>query len=204
MDSLFHLLLPGSIYITPERRRTYANNHGKHRSSIKVFTRLPRQPLWPAAGHLWPSPAILRRWLRRPAFRAALKSVRDALRFQSDFHLAAASARAARALAASCAQDSPLSPQDAYKLLHLHHIRQRFADERTLPPLPIGPAVSDILEYLESFGSGRPLEWGVQQADRHFNLDPDTHKPLPLPRPRGHDYDDDEDQDEFEDEAEEA
>ena len=45
---------------------------------------------------LWPTPAILRKWLRRPGFLRALNSILDTLRFQSDFHLANANRRAKR------------------------------------------------------------------------------------------------------------
>src|SRR5205814_599277 len=33
----------------------------------------------------WPSPAILRRWLRRPSFRSALHSIQSTLRIQESF-----------------------------------------------------------------------------------------------------------------------
>ena len=35
---------------------------------------------------MWPSPSILRKRLRKPAFITALRSVQEALRFQTDFH----------------------------------------------------------------------------------------------------------------------
>lgn len=45
-----------------------------------------------------PSPVVLRRWMRRPRFRAALESVRGAMDFATDLHLAAAAARASNEL----------------------------------------------------------------------------------------------------------
>jgi hypothetical protein len=80
----------------------------------------------------WPSPLILRKWLRRQAFRAALESLRDTHRFQTDFHLAAAASAAAKALTAT---DTPLTP-DALKtvsqLLRLAHQRERHPTELKL------------------------------------------------------------------------
>jgi hypothetical protein len=71
----------------------------------------------------WPSPAILRRWLRKPAFIAALRSVQTALRFQTDFQLSSAANNAARKLAH---HDADLSTQDLNRLLRHAHLRQRF------------------------------------------------------------------------------
>ena len=71
----------------------------------------------------WPSPAILRRWLRKPAFIAALRSVQTALRFQTDFQLSSAANNAARKLAH---HDADLTTQDLNRLLRHAHLRQRF------------------------------------------------------------------------------
>ncbi|HEV2296269.1 MAG TPA: hypothetical protein VGR35_20660 [Tepidisphaeraceae bacterium] len=46
----------------------------------------------------WPSPAILRRWLRRPGFVQAMQSIRDAIRYQADFQLLTAVGSAAHVL----------------------------------------------------------------------------------------------------------
>jgi hypothetical protein len=75
----------------------------------------------------WPSASLLRKWLRRRAFRVALRSLRDTHRFQTDFHLAAAASAAALKLAAS--QNSALAPDDLKsiaQLLRLAHLRERF------------------------------------------------------------------------------
>lgn len=45
-----------------------------------------------------PGPAVLRRWMRRPRFRAALDSVRAALEFATELQLSAAAARASNEL----------------------------------------------------------------------------------------------------------
>jgi hypothetical protein len=77
----------------------------------------------------WPAPAVLRRWLRRPAFQDALVTLREVLRFRTEFHLTAAAAQAAQRLQSNPSQDPAVSAQD-YKrlldLLRLTHTRQRF------------------------------------------------------------------------------
>jgi hypothetical protein len=76
---------------------------------------------------LWPAPAILRRWLRKPGFRTALETVRDTLTFQAEFNFAAAVSDAAQRLAS--ARDKPLSHQDLRaitQLLRLAHAKNRF------------------------------------------------------------------------------
>ena len=78
-------------------------------------------PAGPAPAE-WPHPAVLRRWLRRPAFLAALNSLHQTLRFQVDFHLATAAARAAAAFTAQ----PEFTTQDLSHLLRLAHLRDRF------------------------------------------------------------------------------
>jgi hypothetical protein len=97
----------------------------------------------------WPSPAILRRWLRKPGFRRALDSVQAALRLQSDFQLTTAATRATAQLA-SLPLESPgnLTPPESAQskacperseriekqqskiplesILRLAHVRRRF------------------------------------------------------------------------------
>ena len=80
-----------------------------------------RNPAGPAPAD-WPHPAVLRRWLRRPAFLAALNSLHQTLRFQVDFHLATAAARAAAAFTAQ----PEFTTQDFNRLLRLAHLRDRF------------------------------------------------------------------------------
>jgi hypothetical protein len=78
----------------------------------------------------WPSPAILRRWLRRPGFRAALNSLREAFRFQADFQLAASANQALKNLPA---QQAPLNIADINRLLRISHLRQRFSADQPAP-----------------------------------------------------------------------
>jgi len=73
----------------------------------------------------WPSPAVLRKWLRKPAFRRALATIQETLRFQSDFQLASAATTAARKL---LTDDAALTTHDLGRLLRLAHLRQRYAD----------------------------------------------------------------------------
>ena len=134
----------------------------------------------------WPSITILRRWLRRRAFRAALESLRETYRFQADFQLAAAAAQATAALASPAptspppqdpapdAQDSAPAPAFDIKiierLLRLAHQRQR------------QPAEYDHLQS--------PARPGLYTDSDRFNLDPYNAKegrwvtPHPRSRPR--------------------
>src|SRR6266704_1696869 len=91
----------------------------RQESFLRAFVKNPSGP----APQDWPSPAILRRWLRKPRFRAPLHSIQLCTRFQTDFHIASAATSAARNL------DNPDSPATAKQLeniLRLSHLRQRF------------------------------------------------------------------------------
>ena len=46
----------------------------------------------------WPAPPVLRRWLAKPAFAAALLEIHQAMQLQRRFHLTAAAVDAAYAL----------------------------------------------------------------------------------------------------------
>lgn len=113
---------------------------------LRAFLKSPGGP--PPAE--WPLPAILRRWLRRPTFRAALQSVRDAARFQADFHLAAAGTAAAASLQSiATSSASADSIRQAHALLHLlrhAHMRQRFTEDAPLPHHV--PTCDDLLDFL--------------------------------------------------------
>src|ERR1044071_1098054 len=94
----------------------------------------------------WPTPAILRRWLRRPSFRKSLSSVQRALHFQADFHLASAATQAASRFAT---HDSGLSTQDLERLLRLSHLRQRFPAPEPNPYKVLDAAVEQTLAITE-------------------------------------------------------
>jgi len=102
---------------------------GTTRRQTLFLRAFPTHPAGPAPAD-WPSPAILRKWLRKPAFVKALHSLQEALRFQTDFHLSNAATNAARKFAA---QDSELTTQDLNRLLRHAHLRQRFAAISSAP-----------------------------------------------------------------------
>ena len=152
--------------------------NGTSRRQTLFLRAFRTNPAGPAPAD-WPSPAILRKWLRKPAFIAALRSVQAALRFQTDFQLSSAANNAARRLAN---HDADLTTQDLNRLLRHAHLRQRFnldpadidkpthardndddndaeADEVPLaapPPKPAEP------KYIH-FANGRPM-WVANRA----------------------------------------
>jgi hypothetical protein len=93
----------------------------------------------------WPAPAVLRRWLKNDDFSETLAGIRDAFRFQTDFHIASAAASAARTLQAAVApiaaaaapavpSNDPAADLDKHLrsltgLLRLAHLRQRFSTQ---------------------------------------------------------------------------
>ena len=95
---------------------------------LRAFRTHPNGP----PPELWPSPAIFRRWMRRPTFAKTVDSRLQAVRLQTDCHLAFAACQAARQAAQTCA--APASPDpaaqpkppDPNQLFRLHHLRQRF------------------------------------------------------------------------------
>jgi hypothetical protein len=99
----------------------------------------PSTPPPPAPNSSTGSPAILRKWLRKPAFRAALAPLRDTLQFQSDFHISNAATTAARKL---LNDDADLTTHDLGRLLRLAHLRQRFAHTDDNPHSPNSNAPS--------------------------------------------------------------
>lgn len=112
-----------------------------------------------------PSPVIFRRWMRRATFRRALKSLRDALRFQADLHLTSAAASAAKALH-QCVGSAPADSkahkeqiQSLTTLLRIAHVRERFtsAVERPEPTTPTSSQRQMILAYLRYFAPEVPV-----------------------------------------------
>jgi hypothetical protein len=90
---------------------------------------------------LWPSPALFRRWMRRPTFARAVDSLLQAVRFQTDVHLAFAACHAARQAAqTAAAPHNPAAPApkppDPNQLFRLHHLRQRFPLHANGQPKP--------------------------------------------------------------------
>jgi hypothetical protein len=98
-------------------------------STMNMFLRAFREHPAGPPPEQWPSPAILRRWLRRPAFQRALISLRKVLQFRAEFHLAAAAAHAAHTLHATAPTQESQSHKRLIDLLRLSHLRQRFPIE---------------------------------------------------------------------------
>ena len=98
----------------------------------------------------WPSVAVLRRWLRRPGFVAAMRSLQNAMRCQADFQLLSAAAAGAHVLHTSItahdADDSHKQVKAMSDLLKLAHLRERFASSQSLPETPIRD--SEVLNWL--------------------------------------------------------
>ena len=115
------------------------NGTGITRTQRKFLREFCKGPDGPGIGH-WPSPAILRRWLRRPTFRAAMRSLLGVIRFQSDFQLASAAASASHYLHRSvCCGDhesSRVEMKAFADLLKLAHVRERFARMSNAPVDP--------------------------------------------------------------------
>jgi hypothetical protein len=106
----------------------------------------------------WPTPPILRRWLRRPTFLSALNTIRQTLHFQSDLLLAFAAASASLTLQQTPPPDSnianPKSKMDM-DVLRLSHLRQRFPaahpkfSVRTKPPSALQDTYELLMESLK-------------------------------------------------------
>ena len=116
-------------------RITGTNN--RQSKFLRAFLKNPAGPPHDA----WPSPVILRRWLKNPNFQHALNQIQHAYRLQADLELSAASASATALLKLALNPDS--DPQienqkskieNSLRLLRLSHVRQRF------PVAPVGPA----------------------------------------------------------------
>jgi hypothetical protein len=117
----------------------------------------------------WPTPAVLRRWLRKPAFRNALQSLREVLRFQIDFDLASAAAQAARRLTHPT-PGADLTHQDVKRLsdlLRLAHLRQRFPAEPKLD----SPATFSLRKEIEELEER--IETVAQDRESFLNYEKD-------------------------------
>ena len=122
------------------------NRDGMTRAQTIFLRAFKTDPFGPGV-EKWPSPAVLRRWLRRPGFVQAMRSVREALRYQADFQLLSAAASAAHVLHTSVSAGDHEMQKAQMKamsdLMKLAHVRQRFA-----PPEPPPPVRESILEEL--------------------------------------------------------
>jgi hypothetical protein len=127
------------------------------------FLRACTKDPWGLTHKGWPNAITFRRWMRRQTFRVAIRSIRDALRFQADLHIAAAAAAAAQALARTVMSDEqPPDPehvraakdqvQSLTTLLKLAHLRQRFSvDPAELPAMPkLPPEVKAAVKEIKA------------------------------------------------------
>jgi hypothetical protein len=101
--------------------------------------------------HEWPSPIVLRRWLRKGGFAGAMTSLLQALRWQADFHLTAAAASAGQLLHqcvhAGDTNGARKQIEALITLLRLAHIRHRFAEPLPDPPPPTN---NDLIKVLRT------------------------------------------------------
>jgi hypothetical protein len=122
----------------------------------------------------WPAPAILRRWLRSPAFCHALHTLRQTLQFRSEFQLACAATQATSALATN---DPQRPAQEAYRLLHLlriAHQRDRFPRRTTGVYSAAAALPQDIRTAFTYAPDGRP-RLGEMPIPQAFFDDPHRH-----------------------------
>jgi hypothetical protein len=89
------------------------------------------------APHEWPSPAILRKWLRKDGFRKALLSLRGTIRFERNLHILAASLHGARNL------HDAVHPRTKSRKLpaHTHKASTDLLRLTHQPPAPTKPRV---------------------------------------------------------------
>jgi hypothetical protein len=114
-----------------------------------IFLRSFRKSLTGPAPEDWPSITLLRRWLRKPAFKTALDSLCETLRFHAEFYLTIGASRAAQTL--GTAQQAALNSDDVKtlsELLRHAHLRQRFPTDAKLAS-PATFKLRDEIKYLE-------------------------------------------------------
>ena len=153
------------------------NFQGTSRAQSNFLRAFRTDPFGPPV-EKWPSPAILRRWLRRPGFVQAMRSIRDAMRYQADFQLLAAAASASHAMHSSVStSDRALETAQLNamsSLMKLAHLRQRFAPEEPAPPVRSTPASAggdkpcDVLEELVCVGNPKATIETVLSMHRHY------------------------------------
>ena len=123
----------------------------------------------------WPSPVILRRWLRKPGFLSAMRSVRAALWYQADFQLLAAAAAAAQELQSTVAggnfEEQARQLAALGNLIKLAHLRQRFASASDPQPMH---RTAEIMSFLRSAHPSVTVQQALDYLDRIEGRKPDT------------------------------
>jgi hypothetical protein len=145
------------------------------RAQTNFLRAFRENPTGPAPAD-WPAPGVLRRWLKDKRFRKSLTAVRDAIRFQTDFHLAAAASTAARAVQTNVGStlDAALDPaaladlsktlKSLTDLLRLAHLRERYTTPRPAAPAAAPRRKRDPFDDLNDenrriLGPGKPMHY---------------------------------------------
>jgi len=123
-----------------------------------------KHPSGPPADE-WPSPVILRRWLKRPGFCGAMNSILRAMRYQADFHLTASAASGANLLHGAVQGGDVIETRKHIEalihLLRMNHIRQRFAE-----PLPDPePTDRQLIQILRESHASITVEEALKCTD---------------------------------------
>jgi hypothetical protein len=158
------------------------------RAQTKFLRGFARNPDGPPADE-WPSPVVLRRWLKRPGFCGAMNSILRAMRYKADFHLTAAAASGANLLhGAVAAGDVEIVRKQIDSLIHLlrmAHIRHRFAE-----PLPQPESrMVDFIAWLRTVHPDVTVREALELDDRLSAEPGHEHEPGPgmaLWRKTGH------------------
>jgi hypothetical protein len=118
----------------------------------------------------WPSPVILRRWLRKPGFLHAMRSVRSALWYQADFQLLAAATSAAQALQTTIAggnyEEQTRQLAALGNLIKLAHLRQRFASASDPEPMRRSLEIINFLRGVHPNATAGDLLCLLESAER--------------------------------------
>ena len=151
---------------------------GTNRAQTLFLRSFRKSPTGPAPED-WPSITLLRRWLRKPAVKAALDSIREALRFHAEFYLTIGASRAAQTL--GTAQQAALNSDDVKtlsELLRHAHLRQRFpSDSKLASPatFKLRDKIKDLEESAKSFREERedhkPRDPSEQDDDDGYERD---------------------------------
>jgi hypothetical protein len=149
---------------------------GTNRAQTLFLRSFRKSPTGPAPED-WPSITLLRRWLRKPAFRTALDSLREALRFHADFQLTLGASRAAQTL--SSPHDSALTTQDVKKLSELlrhSHLRQRFPTDPKLDSPATFKLRDEICDLEQSVQNFREVRKENKTRDPNDRADDDAYE----------------------------
>jgi len=142
---------------------------GTTRAQTIFLRSLKADPLG-TAGVKWPSPVILRRWIRKPGFLAAMRSMRAALWYQADFQLLAAATAAAEALQTTVAggdyEQQTRQLAALGNLIKLAHLRQRFASSSEPQPIQ---RTGEIMNFLRSVHPNATVKDALDFLDRAEN-----------------------------------